>query len=424
MQIITDIETRDLADVFKRPSLGLDRLESLIKDVYQKVQQYKDRALFDFTKRFDKVELTDFLVSQKEFVEAEDKVEDDLKKAILEAKDNIHKFHRLQTLTPMRTETTDGVLCWQESRPIQKVGLYIPGGTAPLFSTVLMLGIPAKLAGCEEIILTTPPDPSGKVHPAILWTARQIGINKVFKLGGSQAVAAMAIGTETVPKVDKIFGPGNQFVVKAKQIAQNYGVAIDMPAGPSEVLIVADKEAKPEFLASDLLAQAEHGPDSQTILISNNLEILKKTKVELEKQLKNLPRKEIAKESLQHSKFILTKTLAQAFDLANIYAPEHLIIQTENYLEHSRLVKNAGSVFLGEYTPESLGDYASGTNHSLPTGGFARNYSGVCIDSFVKKISFQEVNQKGLRNISRTVQTMAKAEGLEGHSRSVEVRLG
>jgi histidinol dehydrogenase len=422
MQLIKHPKIEQIEKILQRPSIESSSLDSLVREVFQKVTNEGDKALFKYTKKFDKVDLQSLEVTKEEFLEAEKIVSEDLKKAILIAKNNIQKFHKNQIQVEKEVETMLGIKCYRKSLPIQKVGLYIPGGTAPLFSTVLMLGIPAKIAGCDEIILTTPPNLEGKIHPAILWTANQTGITKIFKVGGSQAIAGLTIGTESIPKVYKIFGPGNQFVVKAKQIAMEYGVAMDMPAGPSEVCVITDKKANPKFIASDLLAQAEHGSDSQVVLISDSLEILEKTKLEVEIQLETLPRKELTQKSLEYAKFILTRNIVEAFQISNIYAPEHLIIQTQNYKQNSKLVKNAGSVFLGEYTPESLGDYASGTNHSLPTNGFAKNYSGVSVDSFVKKITFQEASKNGLKNIAKTVMTMAKAETLEAHSRAVEVR--
>ena len=422
MQIIKYPKIEQIEKILQRPSIESSSLDSLVREVFQKVINEGDKALFEYTKKFDKVDLQSLEVTEKDFLEAEKNLSQDLKEAILIAKNNIQKFHENQIQVEKEVETMPGIKCYRKSLPIQKVGLYIPGGTAPLFSTVLMLGIPAKIAGCDEIILTTPPNLEGKIHPAILWTANQVGITKIFKVGGSQAIAGLTIGTESIPKVYKIFGPGNQFVVKAKQIAMEYGVAMDMPAGPSEVCVIADKKANPRFIASDLLAQAEHGSDSQVVLISDSLEILEKTKLEVEIQLETLPRKELTQKSLEYAKFILTRNIVEAFQISNIYAAEHLIIQTQNYKQNSKLVKNAGSVFLGEYTPESLGDYASGTNHSLPTNGFAKNYSGVSVDSFVKKITFQEASKNGLKNIAKTVMTMAKAETLEAHSRAVEVR--
>ena len=422
MQIIKYPKIEQIEKILQRPSIESSSLDSLVREVFQKVINEGDKALFEYTKKFDKVDLQSLEVTEKDFLEAEKNLSQDLKEAILIAKNNIQKFHENQIQVEKEVETMPGIKCYRKSLPIQKVGLYIPGGTAPLFSTVLMLGIPAKIAGCDEIILTTPPNLEGKIHPAILWTANQVGITKIFKVGGSQAIAGLTIGTESIPKVYKIFGPGNQFVVKAKQIAMEYGVAMDMPAGPSEVCVIADKKANPKFIASDLLAQAEHGSDSQVVLISDSLEILEKTKLEVEIQLETLPRKELTQKSLEYAKFILTRNIVEAFQISNIYAAEHLIIQTQNYKQNSKLVKNAGSVFLGEYTPESLGDYASGTNHSLPTNGFAKNYSGVSVDSFVKKITFQEASKNGLKNIAKTVMTMAKAETLEAHSRAVEVR--
>jgi histidinol dehydrogenase len=354
---------------------------------------------------------------------AKKEVPDELRKAIDEAYWNIYTFHKKQTQFYDAVVTTAGVRCWQKAVPISKVGLYIPGGSAPLLSTVLMLGIPAKIAGCTEVILCTPPDSRGQVNPSILYIADILGINKVFKVGGVQAVAAMAHGTETIPAVNKIFGPGNQYVTMAKQIVSRDTVAIDMPAGPSELAVIADASSNPAFIASDLLSQAEHGPDSQVLLVADSGDVIDRVKQELQSQLAELPRRDIAAKALENSKLILLKDQLEILDMINMYAPEHLIINTENYLELSEQVTNAGSVFLGEYTPESAGDYASGTNHTLPTNGWARAFSGVNMDSFYKKITFQEISKYGLLNIGDTIMTMAEAEELQAHSNAVAIRL-
>ena len=348
---------------------------------------------------------------------------DDLKKAIQQAKLNIEKFHLAQKEEIKKIETMPGIFCWRRSLPIEKVGLYIPGGSAPLFSTVLMLAIPASIAGCKEIILFTPPTKEGNIHPAILFTAKLCGVNKIFKIGGAQAIAAMAYGTETVPKVFKIFGPGNPFVTLAKQLVQMEGIAIDMPAGPSEVLVIADETANPAFVAADLLSQAEHGPDSQVLLITTNESIIESVQKEIKKQLMNLPRKEIAEQALQNSKIILVKNIEEAITLSDKYASEHLILQCKNSEVVAEKINNAGSVFIGNYSPESAGDYASGTNHTLPTNGYAAMYSGVSLDSFLKKVTFQQLTKEGLQNIGNTVMTMAEAEGLDAHKNAVMIRL-
>ena len=364
-----------------------------------------------------------FSVSDKEIHEAKKGVNDDLQKAIQVAKNNIEKFHASQQETKRVIETTKGVKCWRESRAINKVGIYVPGGSAPLFSTVLMLGIPAKLAGCKEIVLCSPPDRMGRIHPAILFAAHLVGVTKVFAVGGIQAIGAMTFGTETIPKVDKIFGPGNQYVTAAKQKAQNFGVAIDMPAGPSEVLVIADDSSIPEFVAADLLSQAEHGADSQVILLSNQENTIEQTLQEIQKQLTALPRKSIAEAALKNSKAIVLKTIEDCIDFSNEYAPEHLILSIKNYTQYVEKITNAGSVFLGNYSCESAGDYASGTNHTLPTNGFARNYSGVSLDSFVKKITFQELSAEGIQNLGNTIEIMAEAEQLMAHKNAVSLRL-
>jgi histidinol dehydrogenase len=383
----------------------------------------KDSALLKYSEKFDKVVLESIEVTQSEIEFTNNQINQDLKDAINLAKQNIEVFHASQKEEKKIIETTKGVKCWRQSVGIEKVGLYIPGGTAPLFSTILMLGIPAKLAGCKEIILCTPPNKEGNINPAILYTANLIGINKIYKVGGAQAVAAMAYGTETIPQVYKIFGPGNQFVTKAKELIQQEGVAIDMPAGPSEVLVIADKMSNAEFIAADLLSQAEHGADSQVILLSDDDEIIKKTNSELEKQLKQLPRQEIATEALKISRSILLNSIDECVEFSNLYAPEHLIFATNNASDYINKIINAGSVFLGKYSCESAGDYASGTNHTLPTNGYAKSYSGVSLDSFVKKITFQNLDKEGIKTIGPAIELMAEAEELIAHKNAVTVRL-
>jgi histidinol dehydrogenase len=409
--------------ILQRPMLDVSGLYETVQSVLNEIKQSGDQALQKFTKKFDGVDLEDFRVPEKEITEAENQVSPDLKKAIELASANIEKFHRAQKTEIRKIETMPGVVCWQKPVAIQKVGLYIPGGTAPLFSTVLMLAIPARIAGCQEIVLCTPPGKDGKIHPAILFAAKYAGVKKVFKLGGVQAIGAMAYGTESVPKVYKIFGPGNQYVTAAKQLVSMNEVSIDMPAGPSEVMVVADESANPAFVASDLLSQAEHGADSQVILAAKNRELVKKVKTEISLQLEKLPRKELAKKSLENSVLIVMENEQETVDLINKYAPEHLILATENYSELSEKVMNAGSVFLGNFTPESAGDYASGTNHTLPTNGWARSYSGVNLDSFMKKITFQEITKNGLKSIGSAIEMMAAAEELEAHKNAVSLRL-
>lgn len=407
----------------ERPLQNQENLESQIKEVFSKVKNNGDKALKFFTEQFDKVSLQDLKVSENEIIEAEQLVSDQLKSAIKTASENIRKFHSSQQEEKKIIETTEGVFCWRESRAIENIGIYIPGGTAPLFSTVLMLGIPANIAGCKNISLCSPPDKNGKINPAILFTANLIGIKNIFKVGGSQAIAALAFGTETIPKVDKIFGPGNQYVTAAKQLALNYNLAIDIPAGPSEVLVIADEMSIPSFVAADLLSQAEHGTDSQVILLSNSERIINEINIEINKQLNDLPRKKIAEIALQNSKSILLNSINEAIEFSNYYAPEHLILATENAENFTDKITNAGSVFLGNYSPESAGDYASGTNHTLPTNGFAKNYSGVSLDSFVKKITFQNVTKTGIKNLGKTIELMAEAEELMAHKNAVSIRL-
>jgi len=407
----------------QRPALNATNLEDAVRSMLNAVRENGDKAVSEFTSKFDGVTPKSILVSMAEFNAAEKKLNKPLKAAIQLAKANIERFHSAQQEKEKRIETTPGVVCWRKSVPIEKVGLYIPGGTAPLFSTLLMLGVPAKIAGCKEIIVCTPPGKKGTIAPEILYTAKLIGIDKIYKVGGAQAIAALCFGTKTIPIVDKIFGPGNQYVTMAKMLAQQHGIAIDMPAGPSEVLVIADASCNPEFVAADLLSQAEHGVDSQVILVSENERVLNSVMKEVERQLKKLPRKKIAKRALQNSKTILFKNLEQAITFSNSYAPEHLILATTNPETLAASVSNAGSVFLGNYSCESAGDYASGTNHTLPTNGFAKNYSGVSLDSFVKKITFQELTVEGIQNIGSAIEQMAEAEQLHAHKNAVTVRL-
>jgi len=410
-------------ELLKRPTLNVDTLESMVSSVLDDVKVNGDGAVKKYTLQFDKVAVNDLLITVQEFSEAEKNVSEELKVAITQAKANIEKFHSAQKETIKIVETIDGVECWRKSVAIEKVGLYIPGGSAPLFSTILMLGVPAKLAGCKEIILCTPPSSNGKINPAILYTAQLVGITKVYKIGGVQAIAAMAYGTESVPQVYKIFGPGNQYVTCAKQLINKQGVAIDMPAGPSEVAVLADETCVPEYVAADLLSQAEHGADSQVILVSDNEKVIADVQVELQKQLKALPRFELAEKALNNSIAILVKDKNEAIDLLNEYAPEHLILACCDDEELADKVINAGSVFMGNYSCESAGDYASGTNHTLPTNGYAKAYSGVSLDSFVKKITFQKLSKQGIQNIGKTVELMAEAEGLHAHKNAVTVRV-
>lgn len=410
-------------ELVKRPIIKTEEITEIIVEIFSKVKENGDQALIDFNKKFDKAQIENINVSEEEVEILQNLISQELKFAIQQAKENITKFHASQITKIEKIETTKGVICWRENRAIEKVGIYIPGGTAPLFSTVLMLAIPAQLAGCKEIILCTPPDKNGNINPAILYTAQLCGVKKIFKTGGAQAIAAMTFGTESVPKVYKIFGPGNQFVVAAKDFAQKYNVAIDMPAGPSEVLIIADEQAIPEYCAADLLSQAEHGSDSQVIFISTDLRILNGTIEELKKQIKQLPRNEFAQQSLNNSHFILLNSVDEALEFSNLYAPEHLILAIESFENYIDKIQNAGSVFLGNYSCESAGDYASGTNHTLPTNGFAKNYSGVSLDSFVKKITFQNLSQEGLQNLGKTIEIMAEAEGLLAHKNAVSIRL-
>jgi histidinol dehydrogenase len=403
--------------------MDLREIEERVAPILRQVRHRGDAAVRDFTFQFDKVQLDDLRVSPAERAEAETLVSPELKAAIALAKSNIETFHRAQLGQPEPITTQPGVTCWRKSVGIEKVGLYIPGGSAPLFSTVLMLGVPARLAGCRQVVLCTPANRAGKVHPAILHAAAQVGITDIFKVGGAQAIAAMAYGTESIPRADKLFGPGNQYVTAAKQLVNKEGLAIDMPAGPSEVAVYADDSSNPVFVAADLLSQAEHGPDSQVILVSTSEAAIQKAAEEVLRQLEALPRKEIARQALSHSKAFLVSDEDEALRLLNAYAAEHLILAVDHAAALTEKVTNAGSVFLGHYTPEAAGDYASGTNHTLPTNGFARAYSGVSVDSFVKKITFQQITPEGIRNIGPAVEVMAAAEELQAHRNAVTVRL-
>jgi histidinol dehydrogenase len=410
-------------ELLQRPAMESEYLDQAIEDIFFAVKRNGDQALLDFTRTFDGVQLSNLQVSGQEIAESINNVSLPLQKAIKAAADNIRKFHSAQKCPMVKLETTPGVSCWQKAVPIQRVGLYIPGGSAPLFSSVLMLAIPAKIAGCQEIILCTPPGKGGKVNPAILYAASVAGVSKVYTVGGAQAIAAMAFGTESIKAVNKIFGPGNQFVTAAKQAVQKQGIAIDLPAGPSEVLVMADETADAGFVAIDLLSQAEHGTDSQVVLLTTSRSLAANTLNEINKQLEDLPRKELILESLKSCKIIVMDDLSQMTEMVNEYAPEHLIIAMKDLHDIASSITNAGSVFLGNYTPESAGDYASGTNHTLPTNGFAKAYSGVNLDSFVKKITFQEITPEGLMGLSETLQLMAEAENLQAHKNAVSIRV-
>ena len=416
-------EKKDWKALLQRPTFDTAALQEKVKAVLKDIQQNGDAAVKKYTAQFDSVDITNTLVSTEEINNSIASLSQDLKEAIQIAANNIQKFHQKQVAEIEVIETMPGVQCWRKSIGIEKVGLYIPGGTAPLFSTILMLGIPAKIAGCKEVILCSPPNKNGELPAAILYTAKLVGITKIYKVGGVQAIAAMAYGTETIPQVYKIFGPGNQYVTCAKQLIQQQGIAIDMPAGPSEVCVLADETANPSFVAADLLSQAEHGVDSQVVLVTNNQELIIKVNEELSKQLIQLPRREIALQALENSKAILVKDIDTAIDIVNEYAAEHLIISCKNDEAIAEKIINAGSIFLGNYSPESVGDYASGTNHTLPTNGFAKAYSGVSVDSFVKKITYQKLTKEGLNTIGKAVELMAAAEGLDGHKNAVSIRI-
>lgn len=423
MEIIKYPDRTKWSELTRRGTMDVTALFDTVRNVLDDVRREGDAAIRKYEKLFDKVDLDAIRVSEEERNEARNLVSDDLKRAILNAKQNIETFHAAQRFEGKKIETAPGVVCWQKAVPIDKVGLYIPGGTAPLFSTVLMLAVPAHIAGCREIVLCTPPGKDGKIHPAILFAAEVAGVNCICKVGGSQAIVAMAYGTESVPKVYKIFGPGNQYVTAAKQWVSLKEVAIDMPAGPSEVEVIADATANPDFIAADFLSQAEHGIDSQAMMITTDEAIVEPVVKAIDRQLSRLPRKEITEKALAHSRIIVLKDRQEVIDFTNLYAPEHLIIQTKEYALLAEQIRNAGSVFLGSYTPESAGDYASGTNHTLPTNGYAHAYSGVNLDSFIKKMTFQEITAEGIAQLGDTIRTMAANEQLEAHKNAVTVRL-
>lgn len=423
MELIKYVKREDWGELTQRPAIDKEDLSQSVQSILNNIRDNGDKAIKVYAQQFDNVDLTKFLVTDAEIQNASKLVSKKLMKAINIAKQNIEKFHKSQFIEEQVIETSVGVECWRKSVAIEKVGLYIPGGSAPLFSTVLMLGIPAKLANCKEVVLCTPSNDQGEINPAILYTANLIGITKIYKVGGAQAIAAMAYGTETIPQVYKIFGPGNQYVTKAKELVQQNGVAIDMPAGPSEVLVIADETGNPEYIAADLLSQAEHGIDSQVILLSDNETILTQSLLELKKQIVLLPRAEIAKKALLNSKAVLLQNMEECIDLSNFYAPEHLIIASDYAANYIEKIINAGSVFLGNYSCESAGDYASGTNHTLPTNGYARNYSGVSLDSFQKKITFQKITKEGIQAIGPSIEVMAESEQLFAHKNAVTLRL-
>ncbi|MGB0479907.1 MAG: histidinol dehydrogenase [Flavobacteriaceae bacterium] len=423
MEIIKNPNPAQWDQILKRPTQSLEALNNTVDEVFAQVRENGDEALKSYTKAFDGVNVADLAVSEEEFKAAEDNLSNALKKAILQAKSNIEKFHTAQQTPKVSVETQPGVRCWQEKRAIEAVGLYIPGGSAPLFSTVLMLAIPAKIAGCTSVILCTPPNAKGSIASEIIYTAALCGVKSIYKVGGIQAIAAMTFGTQSISPVSKIFGPGNQYVTAAKQAATKFGVAIDMPAGPSELLVMADASANPDFVASDLLSQAEHGADSQVVLVSTNETLLKNVSKAVVLQTKSLNRKAIIEQALKNMKLICVSDDSTAVDLINFYGPEHYIIATSNNSYFVDNVLNAGSVFIGDYTPESAGDYASGTNHTLPTNGYAKAYSGVNLDSFLKSITFQEISKEGLKNLGPTIELMAEAEGLMAHKNAVTIRL-
>jgi len=423
MKTIILPEKENWSEFCRRPEIPRNDLTDVVIGILKSVKSEADEAIYSYSEKFDRIPPGDLKVSSDEIRKSVEQIPQELKNAINIAKKNIENFHSAQLITEPVIETFKGVRCWRKSVAIEKVGLYIPGGSAPLFSTLLMLGIPAKIAGCKEIIICTPPGKDRNISPLILYTAQLIGLSEIFKVGGAQAIAAMAYGTQSIPKVFKIFGPGNQYVTKAKELVQQDGIAIDMPAGPSEVLVISDKKANPEFIAADLLSQAEHGPDSQVIMLTDNLELLERVKSEVDKQVEYLPRRDIALKALENSKLIMLQTINSCVDFSNLYAPEHLIINVADANSVANNIKNAGSVFLGVFSCESAGDYASGTNHTLPTNGFARNYSGVSVDSFLKKITFQEISSEGIKNLGPVIEIMAEAESLSGHKNAVSVRL-
>lgn len=423
MNKILNPERSTWDEILKRPTQTVADIEQTVNQIFDEIRTKGNSAVAKYTDLFDGIKLDSIVVTPREIEEAKKEISTDLKEAIKLAKTNIEKFHSAQKTERVSVETTSGVSCWQEKKPIQKVGLYIPGGTAPLFSSILMLAIPAKLAGCEEIVLCTPPSKEGKVNSAILYAAELCGVTQIFKIGGIQAIGAMTFGTEDVPQVYKIFGPGNQFVTVAKQLATKYQVAIDMPAGPSELLIFADDSAKAAYVASDLLSQAEHGVDSQVILVSTSEKLLDEVSAEIEVQIKELPRKTIAEKAIENSRLILVDSDNKALELINEYGPEHFIVCADNETFFVDGIANAGSVFIGNYAPESAGDYASGTNHTLPTNGYAKQYSGVNLDSFMKTITFQKITEDGIRNIGPSIELLAEAEGLQAHKNAVSLRL-
>jgi histidinol dehydrogenase len=423
MNKIYNPKREDWEDLLKRPTQTVSDIESTVNEIFTEVQGFGDSILLKYTQKFDGVVLDALQVSESEIREASSSVSAELKNAIATAKQNIETFHSAQKTIKVEVETAPGVLCWQEKRPIQKVGLYIPGGSAPLFSTILMLAVPANIAGCQEIVLCTPPNHEGKIHPAILYTAKLCGVTQLFKVGGIQAIAGMTFGTESIPQVYKIFGPGNQYVTVAKQIATKHGVAIDMPAGPSELLVMADDSANASFVASDLLSQAEHGADSQVLLVSTSKHMINEVEKEIEIQITQLPRKNIAEKAIANSRLIYIEETQTAIDLINEYGPEHYILCVGNEDEYLSQIINAGSIFIGNYTPESAGDYASGTNHTLPTNGYAKQYSGVNLDSFMKSMTFQKISSEGILEIGKTIELMAEAEGLHAHKNAVTLRL-
>ena len=423
MNKVFNPEKNTWSSLAKRPLYSLDSVKGIVDEIFTNVKLKGDEALVDYTNKFDKVNLNDLLVSDKKINNSENDIDKDLKESINIAFNNIYKFHKNQAFNSKKTETTPGVFCWQEKRAIENVGLYIPGGTAPLFSSVLMLAIPAMIANCKNIVLCSPPNNNGELHPAILYCAKLCKVNKVICVGGAQSIAAMSIGTESVPKVNKIFGPGNQYVTYAKLKSINFNTAIDMPAGPSELLVLADQNANPEYIASDLLSQAEHGPDSQVIFVSLSKSLINDVEKCINDQIENLDRKDFINKSISNSKLIFFENKLEAVEFINQYAPEHYIINVENESFFIDKIVSAGSVFIGNYTPESAGDYASGTNHTLPTNGNAKQYGGVNLDSFLKTITFQKISKEGLLNISKTVETMADAEGLQAHKNAISIRV-
>jgi histidinol dehydrogenase len=423
MKKVFNPEKKSWSSLIKRPLYNLDYVKDIVDEIFTNVELYGDKSLFEYTNKFDKVDLNNLIVSSEKINNSENVIDQNLKESIKVAFNNIYKFHKNQTFKAEKIETTSGVYCWQEKRPIENVGLYIPGGTAPLFSSVLMLAIPAMIANCKNIVLCSPPNDNGELHPAILYCAKLCKVNKVISVGGAQSIAAMSIGTESVPKVNKIFGPGNQYVTYAKLKSINFNTAIDMPAGPSELLVLADKTANPNYVASDLLSQAEHGPDSQVIFVSLSRSLIDSIEKCINDQIKNLDRKNFINKSIANSKLIFFDDKIDAVEFINKYAPEHYIVNVENESYFIENIVSAGSVFIGNYTPESVGDYASGTNHTLPTNGNAKQYSGVNLDSFLKTITFQKISKEGLLNISKTVETMAEAEGLQAHKNAVAIRV-